>query len=263
MVEINKNTVLVNTLLIWMDKSFRWKTNKETAFPNGTLDLVDLFDIFKSFYFQAAEYEGGNPKIQNLLLKSVFILTCSNFRRLPSTLHLMYYTYQDLFSTFQNIFWTCEFWWLLVLLPFFVSPSLYQQHFPLRTFFIWVNKKKSLGERWGEYGRWGRRVMLFFVKNCCILSMVWAGMLVNHSSWNGQMHWKGLQKNSLKSNTNSQHCQPVHWYRWGLEHSPSRYYKGPVLQGAHLPEDNSVFWEVLPCTHYFRAHGNFLGLTTC
>ena len=36
--------------------------------------------------------------------KCVFILTCLNFSHLQSTLHLMHYTYQDVFSTAQNSF---------------------------------------------------------------------------------------------------------------------------------------------------------------
>ena len=67
----------------------------------------------------------GNPlkKAQNLFIKNcVFILTCSNFSHLQSTLHLMQYTYWDIFSISQNSFWTCWFWCFLVLLQFFVSP---------------------------------------------------------------------------------------------------------------------------------------------
>ena len=43
------------------------------------------------------------PRIY-LLKNRVFILTCFNLGHLQSTLHLMHYTYQDVFSTAQNSF---------------------------------------------------------------------------------------------------------------------------------------------------------------
>ena len=50
-------------------------------------------------------YKGVPPKTQNLFIKTcVFILTCLNFSHLQSTLHLMQYTYGDIFSTAQNSF---------------------------------------------------------------------------------------------------------------------------------------------------------------
>ena len=46
------------------------------------------------------------------------------------------------FSTAQNRSWTYQFWCLLVLLLFFCfTSSTSAKHFPLRTFFIWGNKK--------------------------------------------------------------------------------------------------------------------------
>ena len=59
-----------------------------------------------------------------------------------STFHLMQYTYRDVFPTAQNI-----------LMPFSASAvfcftsSTSAKCFPLRTFFIWGNKKKVA---WGE-----------------------------------------------------------------------------------------------------------------
>ena len=42
-------------------------------------------------------------KKRNLFIKNcVFILTCLNFSHLRSTLHLMQYTYGDIFSTAKN-----------------------------------------------------------------------------------------------------------------------------------------------------------------
>ena len=103
----------------------------------------------------------GPPK-NNLFIKNcVFILTCWNFSHLQSTLHLMQYTYQDIFSTAQNSFRTLHFWCLLVLLQFFCfTSSTLAKCFPLRTFFIWGSQKESLSERdWvnregGAQGSW-------------------------------------------------------------------------------------------------------------
>ena len=102
------------------------------------------------------------------------------------------------------------------------------------SFFIWENKKKTvvLGEiRWtGRLGNGGHAV---FGQKCWTCSVVWAGALVNHPSWNGQVWWKSLQKNSLKLNT-ACHSNAT-WYTdmdGFLEHSPSReslYRKGPAL----------------------------------
>ena len=64
------------------------------------------------------KYEGG-PKKQNLLIKIVYSFSRLNFNHLQSTLHLMEYTYWDVFSTTQNRFWTPWFLCLLVFLPFF------------------------------------------------------------------------------------------------------------------------------------------------
>ena len=88
-------------------------------------------------------------KTQNLFIKNcVFILTCLNFSHLQSTLHLIQYTYWDFFSTAQNRFWTCQFWCLLVLLPFFVSPLAHWQNISLWGLLSSGETKKRL---WG----WG------------------------------------------------------------------------------------------------------------
>ena len=63
---------------------------------------------------------------------------------------------------------------------------------------------------------------------------LWAGMPINHPSWNGHMHWKNLQKMSLKWNTASHNN--ASWYTdtdGFLEHPPSGgslYYSRPTLQ---------------------------------
>ena len=64
------------------------------------------------------------------------------------------------------------------------------------------------------------------------LSPVWAGVLMNLSSWNGETHWN-LQKNLLKPNWASHNTTSWHDIDRSLEHSPSRaslYYKAPALQ---------------------------------
>ena len=51
--EIDSNTIIVgdfNTPLTPMDRSSKQKINKETQVLNGTLDEMDLIDIFRTFY---------------------------------------------------------------------------------------------------------------------------------------------------------------------------------------------------------------------
>ena len=45
-----------NTSLTSVDRSCRQKINKETQVLNGTLDQMDLIDIYKTFHPKAAEY---------------------------------------------------------------------------------------------------------------------------------------------------------------------------------------------------------------
>ena len=175
------------------------------------------------------------------LLKSVFTLTCLNFNLLLSTHPLMQDTYRDIFSMAQNKFWIRRFWCLLVLLPFFCfSSSVWAKRFPLRIFFIWVNKpkKKNCLERdWvnREGGAWGHSI--FRQKLLNTLHGV-AGALRNHPSWNGQTGWKSSKKI---------HCswtQPLTTTPAGFLGYPPTEGSKPVLQGACPPENNSVlfFW---------------------
>ena len=95
----------------------------------------------------------------------------------------------------QESFWIHRFWCLLVLLLAFVLPLPHSSTSPLRTFFIQGNKKKGRPRQeqiTREGGAWG---------SCCFGSKTaehsaqgWAGALLNHPSWNGQTHWKNLQK---------------------------------------------------------------------
>ena len=159
----------------------------------------------------------GPPSPQNLSIKScVFILIYLNFRHLQSTLHLMQYTYIEMsFPLLKTVFELVDFDALVLLLFFCFTSSTSAKHFYLGTFFIWGNKKKS--QSWWDQVNRGRAlgVMPFLVKNCGTLSMVWAGALLNHPSWNGQTCWKSLQKKITEAECSlSQQCQMVHWYRW-------------------------------------------------
>ena len=145
-------------------------------------------------------------------------------------------------NTYWEVFFHCSkpFFNSLILITFsvsaiFVSPLPHWQNVSLwRLSFIWGNTKRSLGVRSGELGGWGTGAMPFLVKNCWTLSVVWAGALVNHPSWNGQTCWKSLQKISLKLNAASHNN--ASWYAdtdGFLEHSSSGgnlYYKGLTLQ---------------------------------
>ena len=132
------------------------------------------------------------------------------------------------FSTTQNSFWTHQFWCLLVLLPFFVSPLSHQQNVSLWGPFYPVALGKIRCIR-----RVGHRICLFLVKNRWTLGAVWSGALVNHPSWNGQLGWV-FKKNLLKPNSafhdNASWSTDTEGF---LELSPSTsglYYKGLTLQ---------------------------------
>ena len=57
--EINSNSRIVgniNTLLSSMDRSSRWKINKETQALNDTLELAELIDMYRVSHPKATEY---------------------------------------------------------------------------------------------------------------------------------------------------------------------------------------------------------------
>ena len=107
----------------------------------------------------------------DLFIKTcIFILTWFNFSHFQSTLNLIQCTYQHIFSTAQNSFWTRRLLCLLVLLPFFVSPLPHQQNISL-----WgllssreTNKQKSLW--WDQVNEGvGLGIIPFLVKSSWIL----------------------------------------------------------------------------------------------
>ena len=57
--EIDSNKIIVgdfNTPLTPMDRSSKWKINKETQALNDTTDQTDLIDIYRTFHPKVAEY---------------------------------------------------------------------------------------------------------------------------------------------------------------------------------------------------------------
>ena len=57
--EIYSNTIVVgdfNTPFTPMDRSSKWKINKETQVLNDTLEKMDLIDIFRTFHPNAEEH---------------------------------------------------------------------------------------------------------------------------------------------------------------------------------------------------------------
>ena len=156
----------------------------------------------------------------------------------------MQYTYWDVFSTAQNSFWTHRFLCLLCFCPFLLHLFHIGKTFPFEDSSSRETKKSCSGQvRLGKQGGWGTGVMQLLLRNCWTLGEVWAGALVNHPTWNGQTHWKSLQKKFTEAERSlSQQCQLVHWYRWVLRTltQPGK----PVLQGTCPPEGNSGLFGV-------------------
>ena len=169
------------------------------------------------------------------------------FGPLKATLRLMWLLVKmsltSLQDTYRDVFFHCskQFLNLSILMPssasaVFCFPSYkWTKSFPLRTFFPVGRQKKNSHSGWDcDWRGQGTGVIYaVLVKNCRTLSTVWAGVLINHPSWNRQTHWKSLQKNSLKLHApslNTSWCSDTDGF---LEHSPSRrslYCKGPALQ---------------------------------
>ena len=174
----------------------------------------------------------GDPK--NLFIKScAFILTFLNISHLQSTLYLVQYTYQDVFPLLRTVFWTHQFWCLLVLLSFFISPLPHGQNVSLWGIFSSRETKSPSG--WDqvnrEGGAWGP--CPFWSKTA--EHSVWCRQVHSQITHNemGKRVQRVFKKNSLKRNTAS-HNNASWWTDPDgfLEHSPSRgslYYKGPAL----------------------------------
>ena len=57
--ENNGKTIIVgdfNTPLTAMDRSSKWKINKETQALNDTIDQIDLTDVYRTFHPKPADY---------------------------------------------------------------------------------------------------------------------------------------------------------------------------------------------------------------
>ena len=153
----------------------------------------------------------------NLFVKNWYIFSiCLNFSHLQSILHLMQYTYQDVFSTAQNSFWTCRFWCLLVLLLFFASPLSHRQNISLWGLFSSreTNKKKISRGETVEQGGWSIGVMLFFGQK-----LLNTQHSVGRCAGKSPKKWVNMFESSKKKITEtqcslSQKHQLVHWYRW-------------------------------------------------
>ena len=145
--------------------------------------------------------------------KLYFFLMCLNFSHIRSTLHLMEYTYH--FFPLLS-FWTCQFWCFSVLLLCSVSLLPHQQNVSLWGLFHQGGKEEKVvqGQIW-----WIRRVRhgghaILGQKQLNTQCRVWAGALVNHPPWNGQMCWVFKKKFTETKHSLSQQCQLVLWYKW-------------------------------------------------
>ena len=86
--KINNKTIIVgdfNTPLIPMDRSTKQKINKETQTLNGTIDQLDLIDIYRTFH----------PKTMNF---TFFSSAHGNFFRID---HIL--AHKSSFGTFKKI----------------------------------------------------------------------------------------------------------------------------------------------------------------
>ena len=121
---------------------------------------------------------GGTPSPRIYWQKIVYLFshvrTSVNF----IVLHLLQYTYQAVFPTAQNSFWTNKFWCHIVLLLVFVLSLPHRQNVSLWGLFHLVKQKKSHpGRDWvkREDGAW---------RPCSLGSKT-----AEHSVQCGQVHW--------------------------------------------------------------------------
>ena len=143
-----------------------------------------------------------DPKYHNLFIKNcVFFLVCVCIYSYMFKLQLpsKYFPFDAIYLSRCFFHLSKQFLNLSILMPFsasaiFVSLLPHQQNISLWGLFSSGEIKKSLWVRSGEQGGWGMGVKTFLVKNCWTFSVVWAGVLINHQSWNGQMCWKSSEK---------------------------------------------------------------------
>ena len=124
---------------------------------------------------------------------------------------------------------------------FLFHSSTWAKPFPLRTFFHPGKQKKPLGVRLGEQSHRGQADHVLFGHNL-LETQLSVGRCTGQSPI---MKWTNGLKESSKKFTEaerslSQHHQLLHQYRWVPRTLTSQ--QKPVLQGAHLPEDNSGFF---------------------
>ena len=146
----------------------------------------------------------------------------------------MQYTYWNIISTVQNSFELIDFDTLGASAIFCYTSSTSTKHFPLRTFFLWGNKKRvARGETgwmgWGAQGHdvFGQKLLnpQCGVSRCTPKSPIMKG---------AEMLKESSKKNSLSQTHNkTSWCNDAYVF---LEHSP---------RGGSLccpPEDNSGFF---------------------
>ena len=144
----------------------------------------------------------GSPPKWNLFIKKMYTYSYMFKLQSPSKYSPFYAIYLwRLFSTAQNSLWTHQFWCLLVLLPFFISPLPHQQNVSLGGLFS---------------SRWIRRVGQGF-------HAVFGQKLLNTQQGAGRcagkspiVKWTNVLTESLKNFTKaecslSQQYQLVHW----------------------------------------------------
>ena len=96
----------------------------------------------------------GDPKNPKFIYKKLYIY--SYMFKLQSSLKFSPFNavyLLRLFFHYSKWFWTHQFWWLLVILPFFVSPLLHWQNVSLWGLFS-SGKKKSCSE-WDQMNKKG------------------------------------------------------------------------------------------------------------
>ena len=116
-------------------------------------------------YIYICIYKGGHKKTLEFIYKKLCAYSYMFKLQSPSMYSPFDATHLwDVFSTAQNSFWTHQFWCLLVLLTFFVSPLPLGKTFPFKDFFHLGKHKKDKKVTWvkiqwiGRVGHGGRAI---------------------------------------------------------------------------------------------------------